>query len=69
MAGFSDDDLIDFAKQCVNGNISLCDFGRMIAAAKGRTFTRVMFGELEDESEARALLKEAETASWRNRKR
>lgn len=41
----------------------------MIATAKGRTFTQVIFGECKDESEARVLLKEAETAAWRNRKR
>jgi hypothetical protein len=65
MAGFSDDELLDFARQCINGNISAYDFARMIAEAKDRTVTTVIFGDCPNESEARALLKEAENAAWR----
>lgn len=68
--GFSDEELLDFARQCIKGEMPRYDLAKMIDAANpALSFTRVMFGESRDESEARVLLKEAERAAWRNRKR
>ena len=66
----SDDELLDYARQCIDGTAPLYELAHKIADARpGRSFTQVMFGACEDESEARVLLKEAETAAWRQRKR
>jgi len=68
--GFSDEKLLDFARQCIKGEAPFYNLAKMIEAANpALSFTRIMFGESNAESEARVLLREAEREASRNRKR